>query len=116
MKESAIQQAVIAWCHNRKMFKLAFHVDQGGKNSMGAAMKAKRMGRLAGIPDICIPIAGGRTVWLELKAEKGRLSQVQKDMHNMLSERGHVVHTAYGFADAITTLQQIEGCKFDYKE
>lgn len=108
MKESVIQQAVISWCHGRRMFELAFHVDQGGKNSIGAAMKAKRMGRLAGIPDICIPIVNGRTVWLELKAEKGRLSQAQKDMHQKLWDRGHVVYTSYGYADAISILQAIE--------
>jgi len=108
VKEEAIQRAVIWWCRNREIFRLAFHVNNEGKKTVRQAGMDKARGILAGIPDICIPIRGGRTIWLELKNETGRLSAAQKEMHEHLEQRGHRVYVAYGFDEAIEILQGIE--------
>lgn len=108
VKEDAIQRAVIWWCRNREIFRLAFHVNNEGKKTVRQAGLDKARGILAGIPDICIPIRGGRTIWLELKNETGRLSAAQKEMHEHLEQRGHRVYVAHGFDEAIEILQGIE--------
>ncbi len=111
--EAAIQKAVVAWCRERPLFALAFHIDNEGKKSIGKAKQDQRMGVLAGMPDLCIPLPGGRVLWLELKTKKGRLSKIQKAMHREMRDMGQEVLTAYGYDHAIEILASIDGQYFE---
>jgi hypothetical protein len=45
-----------------------------------------------GVPDLIVWAPGGRTLQIELKAKRGRMSEEQKLFRLNLSRNGHVVH------------------------
>lgn len=47
-----------------------------------------------GMPDLML-LKGGKTFFIECKAEKGRLSELQKYRHEQLEEEGFRVYTIY---------------------
>lgn len=53
-----------------------WHTANQGQRTIGAAMKLKRMGLLAGIPDIAV-LHAGKLVFLELKRHGGEASDAQ---------------------------------------
>ena len=55
-----------------------FHVPNEGKRSIWLHNRMKRMGLKSGCPDIIIEYPQGRVLYIELKNEKGRLSDSQK--------------------------------------
>lgn len=69
------------------------HVPNGGARSKGEAGKLKAMGTKPGIPDFVLPRTRGkwRGLALELKAEKGRLSEDQKFWLRGLEDEGYLV-------------------------
>lgn len=112
--EASIQKAVIAYCRAHPLFELAFHINNEGKKSVGQAVQDKKLGTLQGIPDICIPMPCGHTIWIELKTKRGRLSVGQKAMHARLKDRGHEVVTCYGYNEAVSFLETVERC-YDHR-
>lgn len=55
----------------------------------GAALKAS--GLVTGFPDAVAILPGGRTLWWEFKAPRGRLSNEQREMHERMRALGHTV-------------------------
>jgi hypothetical protein len=107
--EDTIQIHLVRWCrgHKSEMLHNVFHVPNGGYRDRVTASVLKAMGVRAGVPDLCLPLPGGGTYWLELKTKKGRLSATQKKFHEMLCSLGHIVETAYGFEDAQDKLEKV---------
>lgn len=69
--------------------------------------RAKREGRKKGVPDVCLPISRGgfHSLYLELKAGKGRASPEQKAWILALNDQGHRAKVCVGWEaarDAIT--------------
>ena len=54
----------------------------------------KASGVTPGWPDLAIALPGGRTAYVEMKAERGRLSEAQNVVHARLRALGHVVVVA----------------------
>jgi len=75
----------------------------GGGKVRGAILKA--MGLKAGIPDVLI-IHRGRPIFIELKAQNGRLSLAQQAMHNKLTIAGALV----AVCRSVDEVQQILEC------
>lgn len=57
---------------------VTFHVGNGGKRSKETARLMKALGVLPGVFDLCLLAPGGKTFWLEAKADHGRLSEDQQ--------------------------------------
>jgi len=55
-----------------------YHVANEGKRSVQYQMKLKKMGFKAGVPDFVIEYPPGKLLYVELKNEKGQLSNSQK--------------------------------------
>ena len=55
-----------------------FHVANEGKRSVQYQMKLKKMGFRAGVADFIIEYPPGKLLYVELKNEKGQLSNSQK--------------------------------------
>jgi hypothetical protein len=105
--EGELQRAVFGHIRHRGAAGVvAFHVPNGGKRSIREAVAFKRMGVLAGVPDV-IAIKDGRCYALELKPFSSRKpsgAQV-KTMADMESA-GAIVGVAYGLTEALSWLER----------
>lgn len=80
-----------------------YAIPNGGKRNLLEAVKLKRMGMSAGVPDLCIPIPSGsyHGLYLELKREKGgKVSHEQAEWLAFLTEKGYYAQVAKGFEEA----------------
>lgn len=103
--ERAIQVAIVK--ELRKHARCPwFAVPNGGYRHMHTAMKLKAEGVCPGVPDLVFVLPGGRFGGLELKAEKGRLSDDQKNWRAWISAQqgwwgvAHSVDEAWGILAA----------------
>ena len=67
--------------------------------------KLKRLGRLAGVPDLLI-IHAGRIIGLEVKATTGRLSDSQKAFRPVFENAGGFYHIVRSIDDVRAVLDQ----------
>lgn len=75
-----------------------FHPPNGGLRSKAEGALLSGFGVLAGLPDLCV-LHDGRAHWIELKAEKGRLSVAQSLCHKRLWSAGCPVVVARSLDD-----------------
>lgn len=80
-----------------------FHCPNGGRRGAGEAGRFKALGVRAGVPDLVL-VREGHFYGLELKAERGRVSDVQAAMLAELEAAGATVAVAYGLDDALDTV------------
>lgn len=71
------------------------------------ATVARSQGRIAGIPDLTILLPNGKTIFIEVKTDKGRVSPVQKQMHEQLQLLGHEVLVVRSVKDFDLLLKSI---------
>ena len=105
MTEAQIQEAVIDHLeayHARGVFW--FHPANGGTRGKIEPVRFKAQGVVAGVPDLVI-IREGRALFLELKTEKGLLSDAQRNAHAALAIAGAPVVTCYGLDHALKQLE-----------
>ena len=103
--EAALQRSVIqhlTWRARPGAF--FFHVPLGGYRTCVEGAILKAIGTVAGVPDI-ICIFEGRCYALELKAERGRVTDVQRVVHERLREAGAHVAVAHGVDQALAQLE-----------
>lgn len=86
--EDEIQSAVVAWVRTVAPDVLIFAVPNGGFRTKPEAAILKRMGVVAGIPDLCGVTADGRPFFLEVKEPEGCLSKAQGDLAGWLMAHG----------------------------
>lgn len=89
----------------------AFHVPNGERRSRLTAAILVGMGVKAGAPDFVVLLGSGRTLWLELKTENGRLSCAQADFRATARRLGHTYAVCRSVADVHAALE-IEGVAF----
>lgn len=101
------EQIVVAtWLTKNNI--LFYHIPNGGKRNMYEAVKLKRMGVKAGVPDICIPVpsAGHHGAYGELKRKVGgRVSDTQRHWLDALGAQGYYVFVAEGADEFIKHVQ-----------
>lgn len=71
---------------------------QGVKKLGGLCLKWVSPG-YSGVPDRIVFLPGGRVYFVELKQDRGRLSERQKYVHKQLKNVGREVITLYGEID-----------------
>jgi hypothetical protein len=99
-EERQLQRRIVAWV--RKTFDCrCVHVPNGGSRHVMEAIALKADGVTAGYPDLVIHAAPGRTCFLEVKTETGRVSDAQTYFIADLK--------AYGFDVAV--VRDLEGAK-----
>ena len=88
--EQAIHQAAVQYL--RIMENLGelifFHPASGGARSKAEAGIFKSLGVKPGVPDLVLLFPGGRCAFIEIKADKGRLSAAQKAFKNSAENLG----------------------------
>lgn len=92
-EESMLQEACVSWFRLQYKNILIWHTGNGGKRNLREAVKLKRMGVLAGVPDLFIPHAAKfcHGLFIELKSKNGVLGLNQKEIIKILKESGYRV-------------------------
>lgn len=85
-----------------------FHVPNGGSRNKIEAAKLKQMGVRAGVPDLVLPVAKGMYtgLFIEMKYEKGRLQDSQKEFLHRAAAYGHCCYVCYSAEEAIEVLKE----------
>jgi hypothetical protein len=81
-----------------------FHPPNGGYRTPVEAAKFRAMGLLAGLPDLGVMWPAGRTGWLEIKADGGRLTDLQRACHEDLRALGFSVETVRSIDEALAAV------------
>jgi len=104
--EHEIQAEVIRWA---KMYEgiypelwLLHAIPNGGKRNLKEAVKFKREGVKAGVPDLFMPVArmGYHGLYIEMKNKEGRLTANQQEWHERLKKQNYAVMTCYSDIEA----------------
>jgi len=97
--ESQIQRAIVTALRLRGL--TVFAIPNGGARRRVEAAIMRGEGVLPGVPDLCVPGPSGRTTWLEVKAPKGRVTELQDQMHARLRMLGHRVEIVRSVDEAL---------------
>jgi hypothetical protein len=100
--EHVIQRQAIQWIRQHTPY-VCYAIPNGGSRGrrQGAALKAE--GVLAGIPDIHIPALA---LFIEMKTSIGKVSPVQKAMHERLRADGQTVEVCRSVDDVIRVVTE----------
>lgn len=106
LSEDQIHRAVVQHLKARACRGVVyFHPANGGQRNKTESARFVGLGVKAGVPDIII-IASGRTFGLELKADKGRVTPIQKAVHEEMRAAGAMVEVSWGLDDALAQLTE----------
>ena len=116
MAEEAKHQAVLVAALRAKWATIAdialrpvvFHIPMGGSRDAREAANLKVQGALAGVPDLCIVAPGGEIIWIEMKAEAGRVSTAQSKLHEHFIALKQTVLVAHSVFDALDQLRRVK--------
>lgn len=105
--EDQEQILLISWAHQVKfgdgrLSDYLIHIPNGGSRNIIEASKFKKMGVKAGVPDLQLIVPNGlcHGLWIELKAQKGRVQPSQKLFMQRLEDQGYMCKVCYGFEEA----------------
>lgn len=91
MTENQLQQQIIIWYKNNYQINgkgLIFSVSNGGSRHILEAKTLKATGQMAGVSDLIILKPEGKTIFVEVKVEKGIQSEVQKVFETKVTDLG----------------------------
>lgn len=104
-RESKIQQAIVKYA---KLARLdVFSIPNGADVPASNRIRLKSEGLLPGVPDLFFPVSSKNFhgLFMEVKAENGRLSKEQKTIINLLSNNGYKCVVVFSLDDAIKELE-----------
>lgn len=109
-EEHYLQMAVFAWgqglsSKHPELLNL-FAIPNGGHRHILTALKLKREGVQAGVPDLFLAVPNKKFhgLFIELKVNKNKLSLSQKNWHERLADAGYSVATCYTLDTAQKTI------------
>ena len=109
--EDTEQETVIQWARYSSgrwpELRLLYHTPNGGSRNKKEAVKLKRMGVLAGVADLHLPVARGRyhSLYIEMKFDDGRLLKSQREFLTAAAGLQNYCVVCYSAADAIEAIQ-----------
>lgn len=104
MSEDILQAEIYKWYHNEFCTKatnpkhIIFSVPNGAHVSKAQAMKLKATGLVAGVSDLII-LQPNKAIFVELKTEKGRQSDNQKEFEQIVTALGFDYHLVRSLDD-----------------
>ena len=110
--EDTEQETVVQWARMMSgrwpELGLLHHIPNGGSRNKKEAVKRKRMGVLAGVADLHLPVSrsGYHSIYIEMKFDDGRLSKSQKEFLKAASYERNYCIVCYSAADAIEILDK----------
>lgn len=108
MTEDQLQAQCFQWCNNAyRHLCYIFAVPNGGTRDPREAMKFKATGTRAGVADLVILMPGARTVFIELKVEKGKQSDSQVFFEKTVTGMGFEYHICRTFEEFKNLIEKI---------
>lgn len=111
--EDQEQMTVMSWAHRTKfkdgrLSDYLFHIPNGGSRNIIEATKLNKMGVKAGVPDLQLIVPNGEVhgLWIELKAQKGKLQPSQQIMIQRLEAQGYMCKVCFGADEAISEIKK----------
>ena len=111
--EEQEQAVIFQWAeimvNRHPELRLLYHCPNGGWRSKPEAVRFKRIGVKAGVPDLCLPVArkGYHGLHIELKRQKGgKLREDQKQWLDDLFAQGYLAVRCDGADEAIGMLER----------
>lgn len=104
--ESVEQICLFRWAKylegKHPVLRLMHHIPNGGQRNKTTAVRLKSEGVKAGVPDICLPVARGghHGMYIELKTEKGKPTNNQKEWLAALNDEGYFAVVCHGWDEA----------------
>jgi hypothetical protein len=104
------QVALFKWAvqasHVHPELRWLFAVPNAGKRTIGAGRYMLAEGLRPGVPDICLPVprAGYAALFIELKSDRGTVSESQKEWLAGLTAAGNFAKVCYGWDEARETI------------
>ena len=91
--EHQLQRACVRWFRYQYPNSIIFAIPNGGLRNKVTAAKLKAEGVLAGVPDLFIatPNSTHSGLFIEMKAGRGKPTELQIEMHERLYYSGYMV-------------------------
>lgn len=102
-EQALLFQWANAESHNYPCLACMFAVPNGGYRNKATAVRMKRTGVRAGVPDVFLPFSNGKEhgLFVEMKRKKhGHVSDAQKEMMDKLAKQGYRCVVCRGFDEA----------------
>lgn len=108
--EEALQRSVVQLLaiYEARGLLAYCHVPNGGYRTPAQAGAFKALGVRAGVPDLLLWTPFGRSFGIELKAGRGRISDVQVLWRSTLESLGHRVYVCWSL-DEVEAVLRLEG-------
>lgn len=90
--EASLQRACVKYFMIQKPDWIIAAIPNGGSRHPWEAYQMRLQGVKAGMPDLVIVQPEGRVTWVELKAEKGKVSERQQEIHYKLGKLHHLIY------------------------
>lgn len=108
MSESKLQQSMVKWFGYKYREYLLFAIPNGHKRNAITGAILKREGVVAGVADLFLMKANKKYhgLWIEVKIEKGRQSESQKEFEGKAVREGYkyvICKSIDQFIDEVTT-------------
>tara|TARA_B110000858_G_scaffold197524_1_gene259482 strand:+ start:1926 stop:2276 length:351 start_codon:yes stop_codon:yes gene_type:complete len=100
-EEHYIQVSFLEWFKLKHSKHFVYAIPNGEKREIKTAIRLKKEGVVAGVPDLNILLDNGKSFFLEIKTEKGKLNKNQKSTISEIEKRGYEVLVCYGIDDII---------------
>lgn len=91
IKESEIQRAIVEYLRAVLPESIVFAVPNGASRTASGRPANAVAGLLPGIPDLCVLLPRGESVFFEVKSAKGRVSDNQLAIHIKMQPLDHRV-------------------------
>lgn len=105
-REGDAQRRLVAKMREDPDF-MVLRLENAQRRTLAQVVRDKALGMLPGAPDLLV-LYRAELHWLELKSEKGTVSDEQKHVHAELRARGQKVHVAYGYEHGCSILESIK--------
>ncbi len=102
-EEDRIHMAIVEYLRLRK--QLFYYVPNASAGPVWWRAKLKRLGLLAGVPDIALILPSGQAAYMEVKTPTGRLSDDQKAFRDAAIGLGALWAEVRSVNDAATVLE-----------
>lgn len=112
MSESTEQQALFEWAEiaakKTPELRLLHAIPNGGKRHISTAVRLKKEGVKAGVPDICLPVPCGEYhgLYIEMKVGRNKPSANQKWWIEQLQKQGYRVEVCYSWGEAVKVITE----------